>query len=50
MCIRDREYVEILKIESNVNKRKLLDEIEILKVKIKNKNPLMNIKKKFNNE
>ena len=48
--INPRENVEILKLENNINKRKLLEELEILKVKNKNKNALMNIKTEFNNE
>ena len=42
--------MEIIKIENNPQKRKLIEELEILKVKKEDKNKLMNIKVDFTNE
>lgn len=44
------ENVEIVKIKSNINQHKLLEELEILKEKKKGTNSLMNMKTVFNNE
>ena len=42
--------VEILKIEKDMGKRKLMEELEILKIKKENKEKLMNIQTDFNND
>ena len=44
------ENVEIVRLENNISKRKLYEELEILKVRKKNSNALMNIKTEFSNE
>jgi Reverse transcriptase (RNA-dependent DNA polymerase) len=48
--INPKENMEIIKIENNPQKRKLIEELEILKVKKEDKNKLMNIKVDFTNE
>ena len=48
--INPNENMEIIKIENNPQKRKLIEELEILKVKKEDKNKLMNIKVDFTNE
>ena len=48
--INPKENMEIIKIENNPQKGKLIEELEILKVKKEDKNKLMNIKVDFTDE
>ena len=48
--INPNENMEIIKIENNQQKRKLIEELEIPKVKKEDKNKLMNIEVDFTNE